>query len=298
MLVSVLISPVANADPAPNSVPCQESVARIVAADGSKSPPESAAGLGFFCARAETLKGCASQEGRPISHLDLSGTPAGKREKRILVFGLIHGDEPLSGRLALEWAKRLGEIEPRNAWRVVPILNPDGLLRLTRYNARGVDLNRNFPTLDWDREAAKYWERSQRKDPRRFPGASAASEPETRCAIAHIKDFKPDFIVSIHTPYAVLDFDGPKMPFPAYRALPWRVLGNFPGSLGRYMWKDQGLPVLTIELKDKLLDPSGIQDVVGRLAIDATKRLGGRGLRPVESLGLMHGPPGPASSAL
>jgi hypothetical protein len=234
---------------------------------------------GFFCQKAESLRACASQEGRPIQHIDLvgkNGDVIAKREQRILVFGLIHGDEPLSGRLALEWGKRLMEIEPRNAWRVVPLLNPDGLRRLTRMNARGVDLNRNFPTRDWDREAMKYWQASQRKDPRRFPGANAGSELETQCAIAQIKDFKPDFIVSIHTPYAVLDFDGPKMPFPAYRALPWRALGNFPGSLGRYMWRDNNLPVLTIELKDRLVDPSAIQDIVGKLAIDASKRAGKR----------------------
>ena len=248
---------------------CTESLRKI-----ASGAPEAYA---FFCKRAETLKGCASQEGRPISHLDLvgkSGDAFAKREKRILVFGLIHGDEPISGKLALEWMKRLQEIEPRNSWRVVPILNPDGLRRVTRANARGIDLNRNFPTRAWDREASTYWEKSQRRDPRRFPGSVAASEPETQCAIAHIKDFKPDFIVSVHAPYKVLDFDGPRLPFPAYGPLPWRALGNYPGSLGRYMWKDNGLPVLTVELKDQLVDPATLQDVVGKLAIEASKRAG------------------------
>ena len=246
---------------------CKESLSRL-GADAAKE-------YAFFCRQAESLKVCSSHEGRAISHMDLGGKPfekPNKGEKRVLVFGLIHGDEPLAGRLALEWIKRLQDIEPRNTWRVVPLLNPDGLKRLTRMNAHKVDLNRNFPTRDWDEQAIADWQSSQRNDPRRYPGASAASEPETQCAIAHIKDFKPDFIVSVHTPYAVLDFDGPRTPFPKYKPLPWRALGNFPGSLGRYMWKDNGLPVLTIELKDHLVDAAVIQDVVGKLAIDASKR--------------------------
>jgi murein peptide amidase A len=92
--------------------------------------------------------------------------------------------------------------------------------------------------------------------------------------IAQIKDFKPEFIVSNHTPYRVLDFDGPKMPFPRYGDLPWRALGNFPGSLGRYMWRDYQIPVLTVELGEKMIDGDALQDLIGTFAIDAVKRAG------------------------
>ncbi len=226
-----------------------------------------------FCEKAQKLNDCSSVDGTDIFHTDL--TDAKGSGKRILVFGLIHGDEPMSGLLALEWALRLAQIEHRNQWRIVPILNPDGLRRNQRMNAHSVDLNRNFPTEDWDREALKYWKGAMKSNPRNFPGETAASEPETRCAIAQIKDFKPDFIISVHTPYGVLDFDGPKIGFPKYNPLPWRALGNFPGSLGRFMWKDHQLPVLTIELKSHgLVDPTLIQDVIGTFAIKATKLTG------------------------
>lgn len=229
--------------------------------------------LTAVCNRVQRITGCQSVEGRPIYHTDALSTDV--RAKRILVLGLIHGDEPLAGEMALEWADRLHGLSAyRNNWRVVPMLNPDGLERKTRMNARGVDLNRNFPTKDWDQLADAYWKKHAKADPRRFPGTGPGSEAETKCAIAHIKNFKPDFVVSVHTPYKVLDFDGPMMTFPRYKDLPWRALGNFPGSLGRYMWKDYQIPVLTVELGERMVDSAQLQDIVGSFAIDAARRAG------------------------
>jgi protein MpaA len=240
------------------------------------SRPEALERLKTFCDRARLLVGCASHEGRPIFHVEHIAPDSNSqlRGKRILTLGLIHGDEPLSGEMTLSWAERLRGIPHRSSWRVVPMLNPDGLIRKTRMNARGVDLNRNFPTRDWNDQAINYWETSSKRDPRRNPGESPASEVETRCAIAHIKSFKPDIIISNHTPYAVIDFDGPKMNFPRYRDLPWRALGNFPGSLGRYMWKDHQVPVVTVELGHVLPDTEALQDLLGTFSIEAARRAG------------------------
>ncbi len=245
---------------------CETTVDRVVRTQNRSR-------LKGFCNRVSRLPTCSSTEGRPIQHADNGSVDA--RGKRILVLGMIHGDEPLAGEMALEWAERLQALgSHRNAWRVVPMLNPDGLERNTRMNAQGVDLNRNFPTKDWDHEALTFWNKTAKKDPRRFPGEKPASEVETKCIISHIKDFKPDFIVSVHTPYKVLDFDGPKMGFPAYKDLPWRALGNFPGSLGRYMWKDYQIPVLTVELGNTMVDAAKLQDIVGTFAIEAARRSG------------------------
>lgn len=241
--------------------------------------PESLNRLKNFCSRAAKVETCASVDGRDIPHVDFLSHA--KSARRILVLGLIHGDEPLAGEMALDWAQRLEDLrrngnEPRNSWRVVPLLNPDGLRRKTRMNAKGVDLNRNFPTSDWQSEANKFWRTTGRSDPRRFPGTEPASEPETRCAMEQIKEFKPDFVVSVHTPYKVLDFDGPRVSFPKYKDLPWRALGNFPGSLGRFMWVDHKTPVLTIELGLKMVDSGELQDIVGSFAIAATKKVTSR----------------------
>ena len=114
-----------------------------------------------------------------------------------------------------------------------------------------------------------YWQKATKKDPRRFPGHAAASESETRCLIKHIAEFKPDFVVSIHTPLRVLDFDGPKVKPPIYNYLPWKRLGNFPGSLGRLLWVEKNIPVLTTELKNDLPITGSVfeqlQDVIGQL---------------------------------
>lgn len=211
---------------------------------------------------------CKSVEGKPIFHYDKPGTSSGGG-KKILVISVIHGDERPAGSVGRYWLERLQSIEPRNSWRVIPVLNPDGAKYKTRTNAHKIDLNRNFPTRDWDEDAMKYWKASTSSNPRRFPGEEAGSEPETKCALKLIEDFKPDFIVSIHTPLNVLDFDGPKVKPPPFDYLPWKSLGHFPGSLGRYMWFERKTPVLTAELKDGL--PASykpfekLQDVIGTL---------------------------------
>lgn len=210
---------------------------------------------------------CVSSQGRPIFHYDKMAKNADA--KKVLVFSLIHGDETPAGAVGRYWMERLESFDPRNSWRVIPVLNPDGVQAKTRTNGNNIDLNRNFPTKDWNELAKNYWEKKTHSNPRRYPGDTGGSEPETKCAMKHIDDFKPDFIVSVHTPLKVLDFDGPKVKFPKYDYLPWKSLGHFTGSLGRYMWFERQTPVLTMELKEDLpqtLAPlEKLQDVIGTL---------------------------------
>lgn len=219
------------------------------------------------CDKVQVMDNCTSTDGVPIFYYDRKGI--NKEPANILVFSLIHGDETPAGSVGRFWMERLESIEPRNNWRVIPVLNPDGVKAKTRTNANKVDLNRNFPTKDWNDKAIPYWEKSTKKNPRRFPGLTSASEPETRCAVKAIDDFKPDFIVSIHTPLTVLDFDGPKVKPPKFDYLPWKSLGNYPGSLGRYMWFERKTPVLTMELKEDLPHSNQpllkLQDIIGVL---------------------------------
>lgn len=219
------------------------------------------------CEKVEILPGCESVKGTPIFHYNKKGDT--KKPANVLVISLIHGDETPAGSVGRFWMERLESISPRNNWRVLPILNPDGLELKTRTNANKIDLNRNFPTADWNEKAKKYWESDAKSNPRRFPGETPASEPELKCALKHIEDFKPDFIVSIHTPLKVLDYDGPKVKPPKFDYLPWKSLGTYPGSLGRYMWYERKTPVLTMELREDLPNSNDpwlkLQDIIGVL---------------------------------
>lgn len=212
------------------------------------------------------LPSCLSTRGEVIEHFDFPARESGLK-KRILVFAGIHGDEPEARALGRKWIERLSRIKtPSNFWRIVPELNPDGTKFNTRYNVNKVDLNRNFPTKDWDELALSQWRDKLKSNPRRYPGPSGGSELETQCVLRHIEDFKPDLVVSIHTPYGQLDFDGPADKKIKTHLLPWKRLGTYPGSLGRYLWDEKNIPVLTIELRPgSKHDFSQVQDQLSDL---------------------------------
>lgn len=174
-------------------------------------------------------------------------TPLG----RVLVLGGIHGDEYSSVSITFKWMRTLEQHHSGMFhWHVAPLVNPDGLLQTPsqRMNAHGVDLNRNFPTPNWETESEAYWVRKTSRDPRRFPGTAALSEPETQWLTREIEDFKPDVIVSIHAPYGILDFDGPQEAPRRLGSLLLNPLGIFPGSLGNYAGISRNIPVITVEL--------------------------------------------------
>lgn len=202
--------------------------------------------------------GARSVKGVPIYTRDI-GAADGKL--RVLVVGGIHGDELSSSGVALHWLRYAAQEKvdmPQSVhWRFVPMLNPDGMLSHppSRVNAKGVDLNRNFPTPNWERDAEVYWKQRTGKDPRRWPGPKPLSEPESRFLHDQMQKFKPHLIVSIHAPYGVLDFDGPSVPPSRLGRLYLDQVGIFPGSLGNYGGVHKGVPVVTIELPNSLRTP-------------------------------------------
>lgn len=181
-------------------------------------------------------------------------TPALPKGKILFISG-IHGDEYSAISITYLWMQAMlnNRESTQHHWLFLPIANPDGLFRsdpATRVNARGVDLNRNFPTPDWDDAALNFWKQYYRKNKRRYPGPTAASEVETRWLVDTIKRFQPDAIISIHAPYGLLDYDGPEHATPTkIGILTHRELGTYPGSLGRYAGEFLKIPVLTLELR-------------------------------------------------
>jgi protein MpaA len=115
--------------------------------------------------------------------------------RTIVVVATMHGDEPAPRRTL--WQLRDGRpIRGVDMW-LLPVLNPDGLARRSRYNAGGVDLNRNFPVR---------WE------PQTHSGRRPASAPETRAMMRFLTEIRPERIVSFHQPLFGVDTHGSKVP--------------------------------------------------------------------------------------
>jgi len=194
--------------------------------------------------QAETAK---SVEGRNIvlflSHPDV------KQSLDTLILGAFHGDEPESAQLTEAF---LTGIAPEGIpVGVVPVVNPDGLFKGQRTNAHGVDLNRNFPTNDWveQEQATPY-----------YSGPTAGSEPETRFILELLDCYTPKKIISVHTPYKVINYDGPAL---ALAQALSKIIGYpitedigyaTPGSFGTYCGKERNMAVLTLELPEEGFD--------------------------------------------
>ncbi len=130
----------------------------------------------------------------------------------------MHGREFITARLAFLQMER--GIHRGSVW-FVPLVNPDGALlsevgissvhkqadkallyklnggedfSLWKANARGVDLNVNFPAL-WGKGAKNVFEAGAEN----YVGKKPLSEPETLALHAFTKKVQPDYTVSYHT---------------------------------------------------------------------------------------------------
>ncbi|MFZ6848194.1 M14 family zinc carboxypeptidase [Undibacterium sp. RuRC25W] len=206
--------------------------------------------------------GTKSLNGFPLLSRDINADSKHPHAIKILLIGGIHGDEQTASAIVFKW---LGDMQKSSTqefqWKVAPVVNPDGLLapKPRRMNAHGIDLNRNFPTPDWQKEAPAYWSRVTRSDPRRYPGKAPISEPESRWVYDTIEKFKPDVVISVHAPFGVLDFDGPTSPPSRFGRLIYNRVGVYPGSLGNYSGLHKDIPVVTIELPNASQMPPDIE---------------------------------------
>ena len=224
-----------------------------------------------LCLRSEFVaSGHYSQQGFPLLVKDMPAVnKQQQRPLRVLLMGGIHGDELTSSAIVYRWIEGMNGPRAQSMdWRIMPVVNPDGLLakKASRMNANGVDLNRNFPTPDWETEAPRYWQTRTRADPRRFPGVAPLSELESRWVEDEMRKFQPDVIISVHAPFGVLDFDGPAQPPRRFGRLVLNRVGIYPGSLGNYGGVHQQIPVITIELPNAQKMPS--QAEVRRIWVD------------------------------
>jgi hypothetical protein len=138
-----------------------------------------------------------SVEGRDVmafANFDLERRPVPAHST--LLIGGTHGDEPATVLLlerfmdGADWEK----VRPFPVI-VLPVANPDGYARGTRYNARGVDLNRNCD-CNWHADS---------EEP---PGPGPWSEPESCALRDFIIAMQPARVVSLHWALAEIDADG------------------------------------------------------------------------------------------
>jgi len=77
----------------------------------------------------------------------------GSGSKKILFFGAMHGSEANTKNTMNKWIAELESNSDRipvdKTIIVVPTFNPDGIANKSRFNANGVDLNRNFASSSW-----------------------------------------------------------------------------------------------------------------------------------------------------
>jgi protein MpaA len=179
--------------------------------------------------------------GRTVAERAISCRLLGDGPEVILIMATIHGSEPAGTPLVEALHVYLRDNPARVSGRtimLIPVANPDGISSRTRTNARGVDLNRNFPAGNF---------LSRRRN-----GSQPLSEPESQALHDLILARRPQRIVSIHQPLSCVDYDGPAedlaRAMAAAGGLPVRKLGGQPGSLGSWAGETLGVPIITIEL--------------------------------------------------
>lgn len=166
----------------------------------------------------------------------------------VLWIGGIHGDEPEGavGTEALPTELSSGGITNIDLLQIQDS-NPDGRSAKTRGNANGIDLNRNFPTSNFDPNNPKY-------------GKTPLSQPESRLLFDVITASKPALIVVLHSwsNKSFVNFDGPATEYAGIwsKESSMEVVGSdglgkkTPGSLGTWAGIENEIPILTVEYRN------------------------------------------------
>lgn len=167
-----------------------------------------------------------------------------KIHNKVLVIGCMHGDEPQGEYLINEYLKD----NSNTKISFIPCLNPDGVKAQTRVNSNGVDLNRNFPTKNWELTEKNNF----------YGGNEPASEIETQFLISAIEEFKPELIITLHAPYKVVNYDGNALDiankiseiikYPVEASIGYPT----PGSFGTWAGIERNIPTITLELDEEI----------------------------------------------
>ena len=185
-----------------------------------------------------------SVRGRSIAALRFVPPSYAKPRPPAVLFGAIHGDEPVSAMMLEMLVEELVERPPgRETW-IIPCLNPDGVAAGSKNNAHDVDLNRSFAAANWVADHGAGY----------FPGKTPESEPEAQALVALITESGATRLVSVHATFRCVNWDGGGRALAEEMAALCGYPANgdigypTPGSFGSKYGVDLGLEVVTLEV--------------------------------------------------
>lgn len=237
-----------------------------------QSAPSNAPAVGASAAGSVAVVHSTADDWRVIA-TSVQGRPIRSREighglRKVLFIGGIHGDEAEGAYTTAQLPAAFTDAGLTDAvsLTVIEDANPDGRAVGTRGNAKGVDVNRNFPASNFDPNNPEN-------------GGTPLSQPESKAVVDTINGLLPNLVIVFHSwqDASFLNFDGPAREiaerFASTGGLSVRESQSFaptPGSLGSYIGRDRGIPVLTIEVR-KGSDPKAVWEQIREALIQAIK---------------------------
>jgi N-acetylmuramoyl-L-alanine amidase len=197
-----------------------------------------------------------SVDGLPIQATRV-GAPTAKRV--VLVVGQIHGNEPAG----IAVVRRLRTVHPPRGVALVLVdsANLDGGRSGTRWNAHGVDLNRNFP-FGWRPNGVPF--------ATYYSGPAPLSEPESSALAGLVRQIQPRVTVWYHQHMRLVDRSGgdPYLErlYARRSRLPYRRIAPLPGTATS--WQNDTFPrdsAFVVELPAGRLDRSSVNRHAGAI---------------------------------
>lgn len=146
--------------------------------------------------------------GNSVQGRSITGYKFGNGATKIVFIGGLHGNEKSSVLTLNSWIDELERnyqnIPADKSIVVIPNTNPDGYIASSRLNANNIDLNRNFPSSNWQSAVhipgGIYLENGG--------GANALSEPESSAVANYLIGASPRLVLTYHATAGAVIYNG------------------------------------------------------------------------------------------